>query len=42
MVTLLLELLGLVLVATTAALFDWRAVPAVVGLYLMATSRTSA
>lgn len=42
MVRLLLELLGLLLVAATAALFDWRAVPAVVGLYLLATARTTA
>lgn len=41
MVTLLLELLGLALVAATAALIDWRAVPAVVGLYLLATTRTA-
>ena len=42
MVRLLLELLGLLLVATTAALFDWRVVPAVVGAYLLATARTTA
>lgn len=41
MVTLLLELLGLALVVTTAALIDWRVVPAVVGAYLLATTRTS-
>lgn len=42
MVSLLLELLGLALVAATAALIDWRTVPAVVGVYLLATTRTSA
>ena len=42
MVTLLLELVGLALVVTTAALIDWRAVPAVVGVYLLATTRTAA
>lgn len=41
MVTLLLELLGVLLVATSAALIDWRLVPAVVGAYLLATTRTS-
>lgn len=41
MVTLLLELLGLALVVTTAALVDWRAIPAIVGAYLLATARTT-
>lgn len=41
MVTLLLELLGVALIALTAALFDPRMVPAVVGLYLMWTARSA-
>ncbi len=41
MVTLLLELLGLALVVATAVLIDWRLAPAVVGAYLLATTRTT-
>ena len=41
MVSLLLELAGLACIVATVALFEWRLIPAVVGVYLMWTVRAA-